>query len=397
MGEQTLQSIHGEIRSERMSIGAEKIRFPNLNALRFFAALAVVLFHMEHKKYVFGLPSLWGRLYWISTIGYHAVTFFFVLSGFLITYLLLKERDVFSRISVFRFYGRRALRIMPVYFVTLAVAFFVLPPFTMFAIPGQTEALKQHFWPALALCVSFLSNAAFALFGNLACVDQTWSVSSEEQFYLLWPLVIGFLPRKWIAPFLVSAIVALGAIRYRYGNYSSVGGMLLMLNRFGCMSIGALGAIIVMDKPRRMLAVITSPITFGLTMLLTVAVLSLEIFPQRLTAIQPECYSILFCILIVNFAVGSSVKAPLDGHYFRLAGDCSYSAYMYHNFFVALGCNMLVRLGYKEAPPTIAHVNLMLYPFVLCMAFLTSYLSFVLMERPILRFKSRFSPIQSSS
>ena len=377
---------------------ADKVRFPNLNALRFFAAIAVVLFHMEHKKSLYGLPTFWHKWYFLSTIGYHAVTFFFVLSGFLITYLLLKERDTFGSISIRRFYGRRVLRILPVYLMTLLVGFFVLPHLALFHVPGQSEAMEKHFWPAFGLSLAFLSNLVLAMYSNLASVDQTWSVSTEEQFYLFWPIVMTFLPRKWLVATMVLIAVVLGAFRYHYATSpTSVVALLFMLNRFGCMAIGGLCAVLVMDKPRRLLAFFTSPITFFVTLVLTAVVLSINIFPSCLMPVQAECYSILFGILIVNFAAGAGVKAPLDSPLLRLAGDCSYAAYMYHDLFIALGCNLLLRLGYKHTTASIGHINLMLYPFVLFLTFFASWLSYKLMERPILRFKSRFSPIQSSS
>lgn len=381
-----------------MPPSGEKIRFPNLNALRFFAALAVILFHVELKKSLFGFPSVWGEWYFISSIGYHAVTFFFVLSGFLITYLLMKERDTYKTISIGRFYGRRVLRILPVYLLTLVVAFFVLPHFPIFDVPVQTKELVDHFWPALGLCLVFLSNVMLVVFHNLANVDQTWSVSTEEQFYLFWPLLMAWLPPRRMVKTLIWFIVVLAALRFAFAaSPNSPMVTLLMLNRFGCMAIGGLGAIVVMNKPPKLFPFLTSKKTFASVLLVTALFLCFNIFPREIRAIQPDCYSVLFCILIINFSVGAGVKAPLDHPLLRLAGDCSYAAYMYHNIFIALGCNILLRMGYKDSLTWTSFANLALYVSVLVVTFLASWLSYVLMERPILRFKTRFSPIQSSS
>src|SRR5262249_39930843 len=96
------------------------VHFPGLNALRFIGALAVFLFHVEQGKQSAGFPSILDiphlNLVWWS-LGDLGVRFFFVLSGFLITFLLLREYQSTGKMGVRRFYIRRALRIWPVYFL----------------------------------------------------------------------------------------------------------------------------------------------------------------------------------------------------------------------------------------------------------------------------------------
>ncbi|MDB6120090.1 MAG: acyltransferase 3 [Verrucomicrobiaceae bacterium] len=379
-----------------MSDANARIRFPNLNALRFFAAVAVILYHIEHKKHAYKLPSSFKNSYFLSTIGPPAVTFFFVLSGFLITYLLVKERDVYSSISIPRFYGRRVIRILPVYLVTVVTALFIAPHFKVFHVPKESETLAAHFWSIVCLCGTFLSNVAVAVYGNLPCVDQTWSVSVEEQFYLLWPLVLSFLPRRWFVAAMVAIAMLLPCVRYMVTPHTTVW-ILLLYNRFGCMALGGLGAMLVMDRPERLFRIITSRWTFITTLVLTFVVLCFPVYPQKWNLVQPECYSVLFCILIVNFACGSGVKIPLDGPFLRRAGDCSYSAYMYHNLIIAFACNTLLGKAWGGKHMAPAHLDLMLYPFVLGTTFLISWLSYILMEQPLLRLKSKLSPIQSSA
>jgi peptidoglycan/LPS O-acetylase OafA/YrhL len=87
-------------------------RFPNLDGLRFLAALAVAVTHVEQVSSIFGLPSLY-HFRAVAVLGDVAVSVFFVLSGFLITYLLLKENENTGTIDFGAFYRRRALRILP--------------------------------------------------------------------------------------------------------------------------------------------------------------------------------------------------------------------------------------------------------------------------------------------
>ena len=376
----------------------DKVRFPNLNALRFLAALAVLLFHIEHKKTLYGLPSYLHDSYFLSTVGYHAVTFFFVLSGFLITYLLVYEREKQGAIHIGHFYIRRGLRIFPVYFFTIVMAFIVLPRLDCFHIPQQTDLLELHFKPAFGLSLMFLSNVSLAKFGNLACVDQTWSVSTEEQFYLLWPLALTLVPLRRLWLFLTALVVAGPLVRYGAQHLGDCGfGLqgLLELNRFGCMAVGGLGSLLIMQKPMRVHRWITSSWVFWFTLIGAFAVLSLDIFPKKLAVVQPEAYSILFCVLILNFACGYAVTAPLDHPLLRRAGDLSYSAYMYHNAIIALTCNLWLTHGPNVTSPAL--LNAVFYPTIVGTTFLASWFSWRLMEAPVLRLKDRFSSVHTST
>ena len=111
-----------------MSIKHEgHIYFTGLNGLRFFAAIAVVITHIELIKYQSGYSDIWRNNKLIFELGSLGVIFFFVLSGFLITYLLLKEKSVTQTVAVKKFYLRRILRIWPLYYLIVLLGFLVLP------------------------------------------------------------------------------------------------------------------------------------------------------------------------------------------------------------------------------------------------------------------------------
>lgn len=144
-------------------------RFPALDGLRAVAALMVVFFH-------YGGPG------WLQ--GWLGVQIFFVLSGFLITTLLLREHARNGRISLVRFYRRRALRILPVYFVVLLVTAAGL------LVAGQlrTDPLGREF----GLYLTFLNE-----FGHGGAYGQSWSLGVEQKFYLVWPLLAFVLLPRW--------------------------------------------------------------------------------------------------------------------------------------------------------------------------------------------------------
>ena len=103
-----------------------KLYFKNLHGFRFFAAALVILSHIELFKKRAGLANLWDTPFFFEA-GSAGVDFFFVLSGFLITSLLLKEMDETGKVDLKKFYLRRVLRIWPLYYLVLLLCYFVIP------------------------------------------------------------------------------------------------------------------------------------------------------------------------------------------------------------------------------------------------------------------------------
>lgn len=152
--------------------------FPGLDALRGLSILGVVWHHA-------GVPVPGVRL---STRGFVGVDAFFVLSGFLIVTLLLRERDRHGRISLRDFYLRRSLRIFPLYYgvlVALGLLLWLRPGFS----------LAGSFWRDLPWLATYTANWV----GITGMLSVTWSLAAEEQFYLLWPPVERWLGRWWWA------------------------------------------------------------------------------------------------------------------------------------------------------------------------------------------------------
>ena len=158
-----------------------------LDGIRALAASAVVVSHFEEY----------------SQLGIFGVHTFFVLSGFLITGILVRARDAIRHASgstggVLRaFYARRALRIAPAYYATLLVA----------ALAGGAYARDLD--GMLGWHVAYLSNVRIAAAGRWPGVfSHLWSLSVEEQFYLIWPTLMLWLPRRWLQPTVWATIIA---------------------------------------------------------------------------------------------------------------------------------------------------------------------------------------------
>jgi peptidoglycan/LPS O-acetylase OafA/YrhL len=191
---------------------AERIYFPELDGLRFIAFMMVYLFHKGVPPPV--LARLIGsRLahVFLDNGGY-GVQLFFILSGYLITALLLREEARYGRIALRAFWVRRILRIWPLYYLTVLIGFFLLPGIEgMLGTPGHRQMLQTHFLPFLG----FLGNWSMALAGPLPdWLSVLWSVCVEEQFYLIVPLFIALVPRRLRSPLVLSLIAGSIATRW---------------------------------------------------------------------------------------------------------------------------------------------------------------------------------------
>jgi peptidoglycan/LPS O-acetylase OafA/YrhL len=165
---------------------------PELQGLRGIAVLSVVFYHCHPR-----LIGTW--LYGASLWGWAGVNLFFVLSGFLITSILLESR---SKPHYFRnFYGRRALRIWPVYILVLVVCYLNAP---WFIGPSILDAIRAAPWWAYILFLQNLFHLSLP-----PAIGPTWSLAIEEQYYFLWAPVVRFLRRPWmLATLLIAALIA---------------------------------------------------------------------------------------------------------------------------------------------------------------------------------------------
>jgi peptidoglycan/LPS O-acetylase OafA/YrhL len=170
---------------------------PELQGLRGLAVLAVVVYHCH--------PRLQGTpMYYSSLWGWAGVNLFFVLSGFLITSILLEARN---KPHYFRnFYGRRALRIWPVYVLVLIVCYLNAP---WFIGPPVLEAFRTAPWWAYLLFLQNLFHLSLP-----PAIGPTWSLAIEEQYYVLWAPVVRLVRRPaWLAALLAAALIAAPSFR----------------------------------------------------------------------------------------------------------------------------------------------------------------------------------------
>ncbi|HEX8333481.1 MAG TPA: acyltransferase [Segetibacter sp.] len=189
----------------------QKVFFPNLDGLRFICFLFVFLFH-SYKTIFQNIKSsatttdnvVFSVVEFLFRNGELGVNFFFVLSGFLITYLLIKEQETTRKIHLRNFYLRRILRIWPLFYLCVFIGFVIVPFLKSSAGGHPSEVANPLYY------IFFLNNfdyiQSWPNFPDALILIVLWSVAVEEQFYLIWPLLLKYLPKRTY-PILFGSII----------------------------------------------------------------------------------------------------------------------------------------------------------------------------------------------
>jgi peptidoglycan/LPS O-acetylase OafA/YrhL len=395
----------------------KKEYFKGLDSLRFFAALAVFFTHVELIKKFTGFGSHWidpeeritkftvfqsvmskeidplsPLIAYSSALG---VVFFFVLSGFLITFLLLKEKQENNSIAIGKFYLRRALRIWPLYYLIFLLGFFVLPYLEIFSVPEQDVFFHQNFWGNLILYAFFMPNLAFSIYTTaVPNIGQSWSIGVEEQFYLLWPLLI----RKsknvlrsilWIAGIIIALKgVLLFSFPFIQLEAIVVIKKFLAMSKLECMALGGFGAYVFFNKKEAILQVIFKP----LAQVLAVVMIPILIYfmPTALEDVLHLLFSISFLIIILNAAGNEKSFFRFENRILQYLGRISYGFYMFHVMCIVFTIHTLDNyIGLNNDITTPQHILLYGISFLLTVA--VSSLSYHIFEKAFIRLKDKYA------
>ena len=376
--------------------------FPNLDGLRFIGSLLIIVFHIEDIKLLHNKPVI-PFIEYYGLIGNFDVSLFFVLSGFLITYLLLKEKKESGSINLKAYYARRTLRIWPLYYLILILGFFVLPHLGAYFSTTYSANIYKNFWLSFTGCFLFLCPLVRSASGLPQTMGPIWSVGVEELFYLCWPLFLRKTTKYLLLFFVVLVVVLLLRNGFFLGDYffgwddsfhkiykfiSAV----LMQYRISCMAIGAMGAYWVVFEKKKILSFlyrkdiqwIVYIITAGLLLLrVGVKIEALESFPS----VFHEVYSVLFIIIIVNLATNPKSIVRLDYKWTNYLGKISYGLYMYHPIMRILSLELTTYLF--KGNTWNWQMNVSLYFFTVSSTILISILSYEFFEKKFLKLKNK--------
>lgn len=379
---------------------SNKIYFPGLNGLRFWAAFFVILHHVEQFKLWQNMPNLF-RTNFFESIGHQGVSLFFVLSGFLITYLLLIEYEKTHHIAIKNFYIRRILRIWPLYYLIMVLGLFVLP---LFIHIGPVEKLHEHFGLKVLLFLFMLPNVLRVTEAPIVGANQSWSVGVEEQFYILWPLLIRTF-RKVLLQFLIIFIVLKFAVTifmaitldyvlppdYKYMVYLRTIQRFWDLFQIEQMSFGAIGAYVYFYKKESILKAIYHPVSqifmvVGIIFILTV----------RFKFIGQTLFdALLFTILIMNVSTNKNFFLKLENRFYSYLGNISYGIYMFHTVCIAIVLTLLQKFELDQGNSIL--FNTLLYSCSVILTILVAGLSYKYYESFFLSLKEKFMIVVSST
>jgi peptidoglycan/LPS O-acetylase OafA/YrhL len=313
--------------------------FPNFHGFRFLAALAIVILHLFLMARRYGwlttAPGEWSEL---LSLG---VDFFFVLSGFLITGLIVDAKAK-GALALRTFYLKRALRVFPLYFVVLAAVFVAAPRWGLPEIPEMP--LGQDYGFQVTLHALLLPQVAKSFLAFVPYGGHLWTIGVEVMFYLIWPLffvgsgslrlivaaVIGFLAVK------LAALVTLGS-GHPVSNF-------LAMSRFEILAMGGLGYIGLRylsqtwSTKRPWLAAVADSAVSSRAMVLALLLLLAGLTVVTWIYFPPAVHLVaggFFTVLLVCSVTGAIILPYLESRPVRYLGELSYGIYMWH--FIAIG------------------------------------------------------------
>lgn len=350
---------------------------PGLNGIRAIAAVSVIISHIGLNMKLYGFPNFGG--YALASFG---VTMFFALSGFLITYLLLKEKEKTNTIAIRKFYFRRILRIWPLYY------FYLIP-----ALAVTGFALNQYSWMYFLLLpnIPFAINAAGVFKATLPHLAHYWSVGVEEQFYAFWPWLVK-KSKKILRVLVVFAIafflVKLCLTLFNAPKFIST---FFHYTRFGCLAMGGIAAFLLVNQQKLFLKICTHKIieisAWGIILL--IAFNRFHLF----SIIDHEIVTVATLVIIINQITNSHKIISLENKFFDYLGKISYGLYIYNPLVIYLVSLLLSKVIHEQS----VFNMLMIYSITILSVIVVSHLSYFYFETQFLKFKDKFAVVKSKS
>ena len=371
------------------------LMIPGLDGLRAIAFLLVFALHTNYLQ-----------------IGWVGVSLFFVLSGFLITGILLDMKKMLASKQYFlKFYGRRFLRIFPLYYFYLLLV--VIVTTLLISLPYRPRYMQialDQIWYAVAYVYDFFF--ATAAFKHSNFLDHFWSLSVEEQFYIIWPLLILRVPDKSLKKLFLGFIIMGPVFRLAFYFVHASGVFSFLAESpaqaiyplpFSHMDAFAFGAYISLfpipnAKKQFMVLLALVPITgFAAQYLATGRIGDFSAFGYPL--LLPNSFQFvwgysllnyLFAVLIYGVAREGWLVRFLEIRPARYLGKISYGLYVYHFPIIWFAARM-ADWGIKE--PYLKPLTALV---ALVATILLASLSYSLLERPVLNLKDRFFTFRKS-
>ncbi len=366
--------------------------FPNLDGWRFLAFFAVFYYHSfsTQVESILSNPT-YGFLKRTTHGGNLGVDFFFVLSGFLIIYLLLNEKNKNGSISIKKFYIRRVLRIFPLYYFCVFFGFFLFPVFKSMlgAVPNENANLLYY--------LTFLGNidlVAQSVLPDSSTLAVLWSVAIEEQFYLVIPITMALVATRYYVPIFVFVVIASLFFRFQIADNT----LALSFHTFsymGNLAIGGLAACFSF-RSEKFISFFKnlSPFFIGIVYALVLVIFferETIFYSSSLKAIDTTVIALLFAFIILEQNYGErSIFKMANNPLFTKLGKYTYGLYCLHTIAFVAVLQVSAKLGLNK---TLWQILFIETPAALLLSVLLAFLSYHLYEHPFLKLKKRFSAV----
>jgi peptidoglycan/LPS O-acetylase OafA/YrhL len=368
--------------------------FPNLDGLRLFCFLSVFFYHSFFTRYEYIKTN---KLYsWIKfgvfENGNLGVNFFFVLSGFLITYLLLAEKTNYGKVHIGKFYIRRILKIWPLFYFCVFFGVVVFQMIKGYVGASGTETAHPVFYLLLVNNFDYIKYGA-----DSSVLSILWSVAIEEQFYLVWPFLIAFCPRRLMPYAFFLLLTGSFIFRFLYSHHAAI----LELHTFSCISdmvVGGCGAYLAFYSSRFIQLIKRLPKYFIVMVYVGVALLygfrhQIFQFTPATIALDRLVISVFFLFIILeqNYADHSFYKMSA---YKTLSkwGQYTYGLYCLHMIGILIVATVLQRINFNTR---VWQVLLVEGLGSLALTLALAYVSFHVYEKRFLLLKKKLAFINT--
>lgn len=370
-----------------------KKEFKHLDALRGIMATYVSVVHFavlyylnKNNKLEFNDMRFFGAV----QLGQVFMTVFFVLSGFLITYILLQEKEKYNKVDFKKFYLRRAFRILPLYYIAVFCMFILYKKACLRPTISSID-LCSSLYERTMYYIFMVPNWAHAIDKTLPHISNYWSIGAEEQFYIVWPIIIYFTTnyiKVFFRIFVAYCLILIVAYVFRL---SFMDNKLLVhivrfldYTRFGAFAFGGIVSYFVLHHKDKILQQTLIFITKKNTQICCLVIpFLITLIPNEYVAFLKHIIVIPCCaIIIYNMAMNDNIILKIDNKFLNYLGKITYSLYILNQIVIDFVIKICFAAHFKN-PYKIFIVTM----FIL---FVLSAISYELIEKPFMKLRRRF-------